>query len=126
LQLNGSKVFNQEDFVRPRRRGPFTEDAVRGLLNKVDIGPDSLSATHLQKDEWWPEDLAEAVGIPLWKMEDWANRGWAYCRHTLGRRWRILWADAKELKRLKTLQLRSRQGRKYPAELTTPRRRKDE
>ena len=79
----------------------------------------------MQKNEWWPEDLAEAVGVPVWKMEDWATKGWVYCRQTPGRKWRILWANAEEVDRLKELRARSRQGRKHPAELTTPRKRKD-
>jgi len=59
-------------------------------------------------------------------MEFWSDWGWVHCRKTPIRKWRILWADAEEVERLKKLRARSRHGcRKHPAELTTPKERNE-
>jgi hypothetical protein len=103
----------------------FNRHSVRELLYKQGIGPDKRSATQLGKNEWWPKDLAEVVGVPLWKMEFWADWGWVHCRKTPIRKWRILWADAEEVERLKKLRARSRHGcNAHPKKLTTPKKRK--
>jgi hypothetical protein len=47
-------------------------------------------------------------------MEYWADKGWVHCRQTPIRRWRILWADRDEVRRLEKLRAR-----------TTPKKRKE-
>lgn len=122
-----ARRLNEDGFPTPRRKGPFTKKSVRDLLNKRGIGPDTRSAAQLGEKEWWPKDLAERVGVPVWKMEYWADKGWVHCRNTPIRRWRILWADGEEVNRLEKLRARSRHGcNVHPAELTTPKERKEE
>jgi DNA invertase Pin-like site-specific DNA recombinase len=120
-------VLNAEGFHRPQRQGPFTRRVVRELLYRQGYGPDRRFAAQLGKHEWWPRDLAERVRVPLWKIEYWADKGWVCCRKTPLRRWRILWADPAEIRRLEKLRARSRHGlNRHPAELTTPKGRKEE
>jgi hypothetical protein len=121
-----AEILNEEGYLTPRRRGPFNRHTVCELLHKRGIGPDKRSATQLGENEWWPKDLAEVVGVPVWKMEFWADWGWVHCRKTPIRKWRILWADAEEVARLKKLRARSRHGcNAHPAELITPKKRKE-
>jgi DNA invertase Pin-like site-specific DNA recombinase len=122
-----AKILNAEGFGRPRRKGPFDRASVRELLYRQGYGPDRRSATPLGANEWWPRDLAARVQVPLWKLEYWADKGWVHCRQTPIRKWRILWADRDEIRRLQKLRARSRHGRNWhPPELTTPKKRKGE
>lgn len=122
-----AKILNTEGYVPPRHRGPFDRSGVQALLYQQGYGPDSRSMVRLEKDEWWPRDLAARVGVPLWKIEFWSDKSWIHCRRTPTKKWRILWADRDELKRLKKLRARSRHGcHRHPAELTTPKKREEE
>jgi DNA invertase Pin-like site-specific DNA recombinase len=117
--------LNEEGFLRLRGKCPFDRVAVRELLSRQGYGPDTRLAGQLGKDEWWPEDLAEKIRVPLRRLEYWVTKGWVHYRQTPMRRWHILWADRDEVKRLTKLGARSRPGcPRHPAELTTPKRRK--
>ena len=55
------------------------------------------------------------------KLRDWTIRGWVHCRKTPLQGYRVLWADADEVKRLKKLLAQSRRGMQgYTQKLTTP------
>jgi len=121
-----ARILNEEGFQRPWCKRPFSKAAVRDLLSRRGIGQDKRVITQLGENEWWPKDLAKAVGVPVWKMEFWADKCWVHCRQTPIRKWSILWADAEEVERLKKLRARSRHGcHKHPEELTTPKERKE-
>lgn len=58
------------------------------------------------------------------KLRDWTVRGWVHCRKTPWQGYRVLWADADEVRRLKTLLAQSRRGMQcYTQDLTTPKAR---
>lgn len=119
-----ARQLDAEGFATTRRTSPFTKLAVRGLLNRQGIRADTKSQVRLEKGEWWPRDLAERIGVPLWKIEYWADHGWIHCRKSPLRKWRILWADGDEVKRLEKLRAGSRHGcHVHPLELTTPKKR---
>ncbi len=55
------------------------------------------------------------------KLRDWTVRGWVRFRKTPLQGYRVLWADADEVKRLKKLLAQSRRGMQgYTQDLTTP------
>jgi hypothetical protein len=80
----------------------------------------------LGADEWWLSDLARALDVKDSVLRKWANRRWVHCRRSsvlLG--WRILWADAEEIQRLKRLRDygKAHPYAKYPSDLTIPKQR---
>ena len=64
--------------------------------------------------------------MSAWKLREWVTQGWLHGWQPVTEgRW-IVWADAAELKRLKKLRARSKRGvRAHPAELITPKSRKE-
>jgi hypothetical protein len=78
----------------------------------------------LGENEWWLTDLARELKMSHNKLRAWANRGWLHSRRTpIQKRW-ILWADADEVTRLRTLLAQSRRGvNAYTNELKTPKER---
>ena len=55
------------------------------------------------------------------KLRDWSARGWLHYRKTPLQGYRVLWADAHEVRRLKKLLTQSRRGiQGYTPDLTTP------
>lgn len=61
----------------------------------------------LRQDEWWLTDLAHEVDMPPVTLYQWLRRGWLTARREeqAPRRW-IVWADAAEVARLRTLHQR--------------------
>jgi hypothetical protein len=59
------------------------------------------------------------------KLADWARRGWLHSRKTPAQQLGIVWADTRELKRLRKLAALSHRGIvEDPTELTTPKERR--
>jgi hypothetical protein len=80
----------------------------------------------LGTDEWWLFDLARHLGVNGSVLRKWANRRWVHCRRSSAvLRWRILWADADEIERLKQLRDygKARPFANYPPDLTVPKER---
>lgn len=57
----------------------------------------------LGEDEWWLQELAQKIGMPSVTLYHWVRRGWVRAhQREEDRRW-VVWADERELKRLRRL-----------------------
>lgn len=132
LQLRQKKLsanaiaqqLNREGF-RTARGGHFKAITVQFLLNRNDVKRHRDQKTNSQLPEsnrWSASDLVARLGIPKTTLCHWCRRGWVRGCKNDSNRW-IIWADEKELRRLKKLAAyqRSELQTDYPSELTTPR-----
>jgi DNA invertase Pin-like site-specific DNA recombinase len=120
-----AELLTQEGFHTPRCDRPFNEQMVYVLMHDhfgIETGPSSDREV-LGRHEWWLAALAQELSMPPLTLYRWLCRGWVRGRQlpgVSGRR--VVWADEKELDRLR--RLRSCRGRRdlrpYPSELTTP------
>jgi hypothetical protein len=118
--------LNQEKFHCARPGDKFNANKVRQLLSRWGLSGPRVEQVALGADEWWLSDLARALDVKDSALRKWANRRWVHCRRSsvlLG--WRILWADADEIQRLKQLRDygKAHPYANYPAELTAPKER---
>ncbi len=118
-------VLNQEGFRPPKQPGSFNKPMIYQLLKRRGlIGNERSHDELLGKDEWWLIDLARELKMSDDKLRDWSTRGWVHYRKTPVQGYRVLWADAAEVKRLKKLLAQSRRGvHGYTQDLTTPKAR---
>ena len=120
-----ANALNQEGF-RPRKHpGSFTKPMIYELLKRRGLIGNERSHDELRGDnEWWLTDLARELRMSDSKLRDWSNRGWVHYRKTPVQGYRVMWADADEVKRLKRLLAESRRGiNAYTTDLTTPKAR---
>jgi DNA invertase Pin-like site-specific DNA recombinase len=123
-------VLNQEGFLPPKRRATYNAQMVRELVARWGLSSWRRSEADggvLGADEWWLNGLALELGMPSITLFTWLRRGWVEGRKLPGGRlgrW-VLWADARELDRLRRLRAcpRGWSDEPFPPELTTPRRR---
>lgn len=118
--------LNAEGFRTPKSRGDYTADLVNNFIAKHGLNRALTSEEQLVANEWRLPDLARKLQMTDGKLRSWAVRGWVHARKT-GRQgsW-ILWADARERKRLQRLLDRSTRGiTSYPSSWTTPQPRTD-
>ncbi len=120
-----ANALNQEGFRPPKQPGSFNKPMIYELLKRRGLIGNERSHNELCGDnEWWLTELARELQMSCDKLRDWSKRGWVHCRKTPLQGYRILWADADEVKRLKTLLAESRRGiQGYTKELTTPKAR---
>ena len=119
-------VLNDEGYRTPKMRGDFTKELIRKLLLRCGLGNEKTCAGQLQKDEWWLADLASEIPMTPQKLTDWARRGWVTARQTPAQGLWVLWADRRELQRLRRLAEASQRGQSgYAKSLTTPRKPKE-
>ena len=118
-------ALNQEGFRPPRNSGLFTKPMIYSLLKRRSlIGNERSHDDLLGPNEWWLTDLARELQMSDTKLRDWSGRGWIHCRKTAMQGYRVLWADAEEVSRLKQLLAQSVRGLQgHKAELTTPKAR---
>jgi DNA invertase Pin-like site-specific DNA recombinase len=122
--------LNAEGFRPAKRRETFNRSMVRQMLSRrlrSSRRPRGLAeASPLKDHEWWLTDLALELGMPTPTVHSWLRRGWIGARKLggAGGRW-ILWADERELDRLRRLRASTRgwADQPYPPELTTPKAR---
>jgi hypothetical protein len=126
-----ANCLNDEGFHPPKRAPHFTGSMVAGFLAKGGRSgprPRALATTGmLAKGEWLLSDLARDLGMPSATLHRWRKVGWVQARKlpVAGGHWAI-WADSTERKRLARLRKyqRRRRDQPIPAELTTPKVRK--
>lgn len=95
--------LNEEGFQPPKRRNDFTAEMVAGLLHRRGLGAERLQTDLLRPHEWWTADLARELGISPQRVHKWIQRGWVSARRTpIHHRW-LVWADPRELRRLRRL-----------------------
>jgi hypothetical protein len=114
--------LNAEGFYPPKRDGGFTTPVVyQRLKRRGFIGNERAHPELLGQDAWWVADLARELGMSYGKLRDWAGRGWVHGRQTPVQGYWIIWADDREITRLRQLLASSRRGvNGYTADLTTP------
>jgi len=120
--------LNREGFHPPRGTDRFNRHVVNQFLTRLGLlGPKAtqrISSEDLGPHEWTIDGLARELGMPAITLRHWSYHGWVKARKSkdVGGCW-ILWADARELERLRRLRAwrRSAHQRKCPPELTTPR-----
>jgi hypothetical protein len=113
--------LNEAGFRTPRRRGPFTRERVHELFRRLGLNCGRAKAVRLGAGEWRLSDLAERVGAGALAVRRWVARGWVHARKPAGRRGWVVWADRREIRRLRALAAATAVGATgYPAELTTP------
>ncbi|MEI6037748.1 MAG: HAMP domain-containing sensor histidine kinase, partial [Planctomycetota bacterium] len=86
---------------------PFTNFMLSRLLVKrglyLPYGRKRPESVVLGEHEWWLPDLADELEMPRTSLNHWYDIGWVHGRKMPGLRGRlILWADDKEVDRLKT------------------------
>ena len=115
-------ALNGEGFRPPKNPGSFNKSMIYQLLKRrCLIGNERNHDELLGPSEWWLTDLARELQMNDDKLRDWSTRGWIHCRKTPVQGYRVLWADADEVKRLKKLLAQSRRGMQgYTDDLITP------
>jgi hypothetical protein len=99
--------LNAEGYRPAKQVEQFGPQGVLGLLRKIGYTraqPPNPSRLGLEADEWWLPDLARALDIPMVTLYGWWRRGWVNGRyHGQGSRRCVLWADEKQVVRLRYL-----------------------
>lgn len=95
---------------RPAKGARFTAQQILVLRQRLGIPASSPHRPRhdvLGVDEWWPRGLAQELGLSKSTLAHWITRGWVRARQQErpAGRW-IVWADADELERLRTMQAR--------------------
>jgi hypothetical protein len=117
--------LNREGFIPPKRCGVFYPALLHKLLIRRRLADERAYNGQLEPDEWWLQDLARAIPMSTHKLAYWARRGWLHARQTPAKHLWILWADKKEVNRLRRLAALSHRGVvEYPPGLTTPKERR--
>ena len=102
-----AEQLNVEDYRPTKQLEQFGPQGVLGLLRKVGYThpqPLSRSRSGLEGNEWWLPDLARALDMPAVTLYAWWRRGWVTGRyHGQGARRCVLWAEEKEVARLRHL-----------------------
>lgn len=108
-----SERLNTDGFRTPKLHHQFTRHMVRKLLDKwgLTIPLRPIICAHrakLELHEWWTIDLAREIGMDISTLNRWCRKGWVHTRELKGRCKWIVWADAEECERLKSLYACSR------------------
>ena len=119
--------LNSEGFRPPNGVSSFNKDTVYAFLVRHGIsGQEIRRRRHrdgLRRHEWRLKDLAGELGMPRDTLGGWLRRGWitGVKSAEVDGAW-IIWADERELTRLRRLRAWKRGGYnlKRPAELITP------
>jgi DNA invertase Pin-like site-specific DNA recombinase len=118
-----AKQLNQEGYRTPKTREKYRPLLVRKLLSRQGLANEKTSPEQLGQHEWWLADLAREIAVTPEKLADWARSGWVAGRKTPAQGLWVLWADHKELKRLRRLAASSQPGAyRHPETLKTPRK----
>jgi DNA invertase Pin-like site-specific DNA recombinase/transposase-like protein len=99
--------LNEEGFVPPRRRGPFTGVGIGDLARDLGLVGELFRADLVGKNEWWIPDLARKLGVIPNKIHYWVKQRWVHARRTPSGKHLIVWADKDEIRRLRQLAKRN-------------------
>jgi hypothetical protein len=113
--------LNQHGY-RSSQQQPFTHAIVCQLCRQLEASGTSCEAIGGFDDCWTIAMLGERLAVSVSTLRNWLSRNWLTTIRTGVRR--IIWADDKELSRLRELAdyQRSSNCRNTPASLTTPRK----
>ena len=121
--------LNNEGFHTPNGADRFSGAMVYTFLVRQGLfgqgTPRRVNRDTLRRNEWSFNDLARELAMPVDTLRAWHRRGWVIGRKSAGVNgaWN-LWADKRELKRLRRLRAWKRGGYnlKHPADLVTSHR----
>lgn len=117
-----ARKLNEEGYRTPKMRGDYHPVLILKLLSRLGLANEKTYEGQLGPHEWWLPDLAREIPVTAEKLSDWARRGWVTARKTPAQGLWVLWADRRELARLRRLVAASQRGMSgYPKSLTTPR-----
>jgi DNA-binding transcriptional MerR regulator len=112
--------------IRTPRLGSYSASLVTRFIATRGLNCEPIADEQLGANEWQLPDLARELRIPQSKLRHWTRHGWVQSRKTAGKGLWILWANSRELKRLRRLRAQSKRGIiSYPASLTIPPPRND-
>jgi hypothetical protein len=113
--------LNQQGY-RSAQQQPFTKAIVSQLCRQFQSSGTSCEAIGGYEDCWLIGQLSQRLAVSVSTLRNWLSRNWLATIRT-GERW-IIWADEKELNRLKALAdyQRGPHCRATPESLTTPRK----
>lgn len=118
-----AEKLKEEGFRSAKMRGDIRPDLVRKILSRHGLTNEKTDEEQLGAHEWWLADLAREVPMTAQKLSAWARRGWVTARKTAGQGLWVLWADGRELRRLRRLAAASQRGVDgHPESLTMPRK----
>jgi DNA invertase Pin-like site-specific DNA recombinase len=122
-----AKILTQEGYRPPRGGEGFTHHMIIEFLKRLGMGGPSRAPTldpaALGTHEWSVKRLARHLRMSARTLTEWCRRGWVHSRKLPGPKGHlIVWADGRELKRLRRLGAfrLTNSPPPYPAELTTP------
>ena len=103
--------LNVEGYRTPRSRKGYTSTSVRKLLSRGELTRGRIGTRQLDRHEWWLPDLARLLPMSANKLRDWALRGWVRSRQIPPRGLWVVWADARERRRLRKVLAGSHRGK---------------
>ena len=104
-----ARQLNQEGWRPPRKCEKFSPGSITALMNRLGLTKPPLSSRDrsiLAQDEWWLRDLARELKMPRSTLYQWIHLGWVKARQhevTSNMKRRVIWADSKEIERLRQL-----------------------
>ena len=110
-----AEQLNREGFQPPRGTGLFRCGHVKPFLLRYGLlhpeGSPRIDRAELKPNEWRLGDLARELGMSPMTLRHWHSRGWVVGRKssTVGGCW-IIWADKRDLERLRRLRARIAAG----------------
>ena len=109
VQIAGQ--INKEGYHTPISRKGYTTTSVRKLLSRRGLTNDKIGAGRLEANESWLPDLAHELQMPADKLREWALRGCVRSRQVQPQGLWIVWADARERRRLQRLVAEWKRGK---------------
>jgi DNA-binding transcriptional MerR regulator len=117
-----AKQLNKEGFKSIKGTSGFRAGQMRQLLVRWGLAGVQDKEVALGRHEWLLRDLCRQLGLHPSKLRRWIRLGWVHCRQTPIMRFRIIWADEKELDRLRRMRDHAKANpyQAYPEEITAP------
>ncbi len=103
--------LNAEGYRTPRSRKGYTSTSVRKLLSRGEPTRGRIGTRRLDRHEWWMPELARSLQMSANKLTYWALRGWVRSRQVPPRGLWVVWADARERRRLRKVLAGSNRGK---------------
>jgi DNA invertase Pin-like site-specific DNA recombinase len=107
--------LNADGWTTPMLHSGFNERLIQMFMDRygrVPRGPKRPPSD--DPSEWWIQDLAKKLRMPIVTLYGWTKRGWVRCRQSKRRAKVVVLADKKELERLQQLRKEyAGTGRRY-------------
>jgi hypothetical protein len=100
--------LTREGHRTPRTQKGYTATSVRQLLSRRGLTGGAVGRENLKRNEWWLPDLAEELESTYDQLRGWALQGTIRARRCQPKGPWIVWADARERRRLRKLMAQSK------------------